>query len=884
MKDVNGNVVEHIDGIEVVFAYYIPGMTRNEQPPAAKKKKRMEPSPPQAKPIALKVTEMTTAEIIALPNIPRCEEAISSAVKWANIPGDWTVTIIENKADTIMVACASPSYGLITPQKYNELRRQDATALSAIPKPNQITRSVKVVVTYVHITPQRKLFRHTLNFRIEEDDDKQVILSKWVELARNEVNPWPQTARKMSLRADDYNWFTGSEDPLQFPWYDFEAIFFKDPPRSSTTIVEDDEGEPNGPSFGPGTGGSPDTQPSGSPQAPSKGVNMTSETAAGEGSSKGPTDALDYNTSTLHVPAGTRIDVTFKCMGRTVGASVLSNIKESGIQRFVANSLHVNLDGYWVATVTEGFGRIGALCREYTVTLTPATTQDIQRVAQARTSAAAITKPRKTKTHAPRKATPGTISHDWLAIQRAREQEVEWIKFGQELERDKMVHVVTDGGARPNPGAAGWGVLMRQSGKFAINWGHWDMATNNAMEILAVTEALANIPDGMHVWGMTDSAYVKNGITEWVSNWIRNGWKNTGGARVSNKSLWQKLMAAVNRMKRVEWSWVKAHNGRLLNEWADTLATRGVMGVPRPCPVATVRVVGEDVDSTVYEMNDGEETPVCGKDGEGYPVGKTYVLKAHATDIPFRGVQAGTQEESDALVQGIEECSRETRELSNRIIQAEEPETRDSEDESSFPVPEDSPESSSPQFATGEACMQQAQRMVKFWTAHLEWENRPRPEWWSQAWEDLAEVKRPDGTRIPTGSPKEFRECITGDVFAADSFNYEARVTEDSDPSVRPPPSVDPNLANVAAIAIWNETGTTMLRKCARDHDINDLALALLKDALSIVPDRCELTYATSSDWLLGQWNDMVQWQSILVLINGNTIGTPSLKILSKAK
>jgi ribonuclease HI len=67
-------------------------------------------------------------------------------------------------------------------------------------------------------------------------------------------------------------------------------------------------------------------------------------------------------------------------------------------------------------------------------------------------------------------------------------------------------------------------------------------------------------------------------------------------------------------MRRVEWSWVQAHNGRLLNECADTLATKGVHNEPRPCPAETVRVVGEDVDDTVYELMDGEETPAVGKD------------------------------------------------------------------------------------------------------------------------------------------------------------------------------------------------------------------------------------------------------------------------------
>jgi ribonuclease HI len=207
------------------------------------------------------------------------------------------------------------------------------------------------------------------------------------------------------------------------------------------------------------------------------------------------------------------------------------------------------------------------------------------------------------------------------------------------------------------------------------------MTTNNAMELLAVTEALANLPDGMHVWVMTDSPYVKNGITQWVPTWIRNGWKNSGGARVANKSLWERLIAGVNRMRRVEWSWVKAHNGRLLNECADTLATRGVLNQRRPCPVATVRVVGEDTDNEIYELQDGEETPMCGKDGEGCPAGQTYVLKANESDTPFGVGQTVNQTESQAV-----------------------PDSETTDDECPFPMPEDPPEqeisSSPPQFGT----------------------------------------------------------------------------------------------------------------------------------------------------------------------------------------
>jgi ribonuclease HI len=737
--------------------------------------------------------------------------------------------------------------------------------LTAIPKVKAVSKAVMVVMTYVHLTPQRKLNRKTLSFRVEEDDDKQFLLGKWIPLARNEAHPWDHISRKMSTRAEDYEWFTGTDDPLHFPWYDCEAITFRDQPRSSIDIRAADSNDPEpgdpsfgpgteGPSFGPGTGGSTEIR---TPNTDTGNADL------GAGESRGPTDASRHATGEVHVSPGDKIDVTFKCLGRTVGINLANNTKESMIQRMVANTLEMNLDGYWVATVTEGFGRIGALYPHSTVTLTPATPEQVQRVIQARTTATSEGRRRKPKKHEPRKTKPGTASTNWLTIQANREHRVDWLEFGQRVERDKMVHVVTDGGARPNPGAGGWGVLMRQSGHHAINWGHWDMDTNNAMEILAVTEALANLPDGMHVWIMTDSAYVKNGITQWVPTWIRNRWKNSGGARVANKSLWERLIAAVNRMERVEWSWVKAHNGRLLNECADMLATKGVLGEQRPSPVATVRVVGEDTDETVYELQDGEETPVRGKDGEGYPAGKTYVLKAHVADIPFKGQRLETQEDADTLVQGIEECLREARDLSSRVIQADEPTPVDSEEDSAFPMPEEQPESSSPQYGreTAEETSLRIYRQQKFWTAQIEWESRPRPEWWSQAWEELAEVKRPDGTRIPTGSPKEFKECITGDVFAADSFAFEAMVDGSPDQTVGP--SISPDLTNVVVIGIWNESGSTMLRRCGRDVDINDLSLTAFKDALSVTPNECELTYVTSSEWLLRQWAHMLEWQSI---------------------
>jgi ribonuclease HI len=280
----------------------------------------------------------------------------------------------------------------------------------------------------------------------------------------------------------------------------------------------------------------------------------------------------------------------------------------------------VNLKGYWTAIVSNGLGRIGAICSGDHVPIQPSTDADIQRVVQPRTSASAGGSPQK-----PLK--PGKVKTDWLAVQRDREPFVSSDEFPATLQQDKMVHIVTDGGARPNQGPAGWGALISQNGRCTWNWGHWDHALNNAMELAAVVEALSVLPEQMYVWVMTDSAYVKNGITQWLPNWIANKWQNSQGNRVANKTLWEKSMEKVQRMKRVEWSWMKAHNGRLLNECADTLATKGVKNEPRSSPAQFVRVVGEDTDKEIYVLRDGEETPLVSDDDSIYPAGKTFVMK-----------------------------------------------------------------------------------------------------------------------------------------------------------------------------------------------------------------------------------------------------------------
>jgi ribonuclease HI len=216
---------------------------------------------------------------------------------------------------------------------------------------------------------------------------------------------------------------------------------------------------------------------------------------------------------------------------------------------------------------------------------------------------------------------------DYLALQIAREPFKNWSEFPGLLERDKMVHVMTDRGARPNPGSAGWSPLIKHIGFCTFNYGHYDHATNNAMEIRAVVEALRTLSEQMHVWISTDSAYVKEGITKRLPNWLRNRWRNSQGAAVANKTLCQKLYELVGKQRRVEWSWVRAHNGTLLDECADTSATKGVMNEPRQEPAQILVPINEDTDSEEYVTQDGEDTPLVDGRDDLIPEGCTFVMK-----------------------------------------------------------------------------------------------------------------------------------------------------------------------------------------------------------------------------------------------------------------
>ena len=138
-----------------------------------------------------------------------------------------------------------------------------------------------------------------------------------------------------------------------------------------------------------------------------------------------------------------------------------------------------------------------------------------------------------------------------------------------------IVEIFTDGACRGNPGVGGWGALLRYENNDQHLFGAEKYTTNNRMELLATIMALESLPDVQQVRLMTDSQYVKKGITEWIKKWIRQNWKNSSNIQVKNVDLWQRLYA-ISKRHQIEWLWVKGHSGHTENEIADQLANQGI--------------------------------------------------------------------------------------------------------------------------------------------------------------------------------------------------------------------------------------------------------------------------------------------------------------------
>ena len=134
-----------------------------------------------------------------------------------------------------------------------------------------------------------------------------------------------------------------------------------------------------------------------------------------------------------------------------------------------------------------------------------------------------------------------------------------------------MIKIYTDGSCLGNPGNGGWAAIILNDGKKTELKGSKKDTTNNQMELLAPIEALKKIPKGSKVQIFTDSKYVKSGITEWIHNWKKNGWKTANKKEVSNNALWTELDLLNNEFE-IGWNWVKAHSTDELNNEVDLLA------------------------------------------------------------------------------------------------------------------------------------------------------------------------------------------------------------------------------------------------------------------------------------------------------------------------
>ena len=134
-----------------------------------------------------------------------------------------------------------------------------------------------------------------------------------------------------------------------------------------------------------------------------------------------------------------------------------------------------------------------------------------------------------------------------------------------------MIKIYTDGSCLENPGNGGWAAIIIDDGKKTQIKGSKKNTTNNQMELVAPIEALKKIPKGTKVQIFTDSKYVKTGITEWIHNWKKNGWKTAKKEPVKNKELWEELDFLTNEFE-ISWNWVKAHSTDELNNEVDLIA------------------------------------------------------------------------------------------------------------------------------------------------------------------------------------------------------------------------------------------------------------------------------------------------------------------------
>ena len=137
------------------------------------------------------------------------------------------------------------------------------------------------------------------------------------------------------------------------------------------------------------------------------------------------------------------------------------------------------------------------------------------------------------------------------------------------------VEIFTDGACRGNPGPGGWGAVLRSAGREREIYGSEPATTNNRMELTAAIRALEALRERCKVSLYTDSQYLRQGITEWLANWKKRGWRTADRKPVKNQDLWLRL-EELTAIHDIEWHWVRGHDGHPENERADGLANRGI--------------------------------------------------------------------------------------------------------------------------------------------------------------------------------------------------------------------------------------------------------------------------------------------------------------------
>ena len=152
-----------------------------------------------------------------------------------------------------------------------------------------------------------------------------------------------------------------------------------------------------------------------------------------------------------------------------------------------------------------------------------------------------------------------------------------------DAERGEVL-VWTDGACQRNPGPGGWAALVCwEDGIVEEYSGGLALTTNNVMEMTAALEGLRALPPGSRACVVTDSRYLHDGMTSWMTGWKRKGWRTASGDPVKNKELWLELEAAASEHAHVRWHWVEGHVGHALNERADVLAVAAIQAAAPAC-------------------------------------------------------------------------------------------------------------------------------------------------------------------------------------------------------------------------------------------------------------------------------------------------------------